>query len=39
MYAFSVCDSAGVALAEGRAAVVLDSPLPLPADPTSESTP
>ena len=36
MYAFSVSDSAGVALAEGRAAVVLDSPLPLP---SSESTP
>ncbi len=36
MYAFSVRDLAGVALAEGRAAVVLDSPLPLP---LSESPP
>jgi predicted hotdog family 3-hydroxylacyl-ACP dehydratase len=39
MYAFSVNDSAGMALAEGRAAVVLDSPLPMPSSPSSESTP
>jgi predicted hotdog family 3-hydroxylacyl-ACP dehydratase len=30
MYAFSVGDAAGAVLAEGRAAVVLDSPVPAP---------